>query len=331
MALEKKYQEMFRPTIHWGKIEIDAEKCTGCGLCHDNCPGKVPVVGDDDIARMGSEECFSCSNCTIACPEDAITLTQAFYVEDGFYKTAPSDIPYKPPAQALDADGNPTEYTPVEKVVLERRSVRNFKKDAVPEPLLRRLLEAGRFAPSTGNCQPWRFMVITDKALLDEIAERVQQLAQMVSMMYHNDDMLEALAAQYETDPQPGMFDPRVQFGAKAVAEGRLPTLLNAPALIIILGDDRAISGPEINIGICGSNINYVAESLGLGACWVGFTALIGMIPDLAQKLGIEEPYKVVSSMAVGYPEFKQSGMVAREAKPVTWFRPGGAGPEVEG
>ena len=329
MALEKKYQEIFRPTIHWGKIEIDAETCTGCGLCHDNCPGKVPVVGDDEIARMSIKQCFSCSNCVVACPVDAITLVDSFYVEDGFYKTNPADIPYEPPAKALDADGNPTEYTEMERAMLERRSVRNFKDDPVPEPLINRILEAGRMAPSAGNCQPWKFIVITDKDMLDEISGRIQQLAGMASMMYHGDDMLETLAVQYEADPQPGMYDPRVQFGIKAVAEGLLPTFLNAPALIIMLGDERAIGGPDMNIGICGSNMNYVANSLGLGSCWCGFTALINMIPDLLEKLGVEEPYKISSSIAVGYPEFKQSGMVAREAKPVTWFRPGGKGPEV--
>ena len=51
---------------------------------------------------------------------------------------------------------------------------------------------------------------------------------------------------------------------------------------------------------------------------------------DLKQRLGVEEPYKVVSSIAVGYPAFKQHGMVAREAKPVTWFRPGADGAEIE-
>jgi nitroreductase/NAD-dependent dihydropyrimidine dehydrogenase PreA subunit len=330
MALDEKLRGMFRPTTHWGRIEVDADKCTGCGQCVDNCPGKVPAVGDDGIAYMSMKECFSCSNCAVTCPEEAITLVESFYVEDGFYTTTPADIPCRPPAQALDADGVPTKYTPTEKAILERRSVRNFEDKPVPESLLRRLLEAGRMAPSTGNCQPWRFIVITDKELLAEIAERIQQLAQMATMMYQDDDMLEALAAQYETDPQPGLYDPRVQFGIKAVAEGRLPALVDAPAFILMLGDERAISAPEINIGICGSNINYVANSLGLGSCWIGFVALVNMIPDLMQKLGIEEPYKAVCGMSVGYPRFKQSGMVAREAKPVTWFRPGGSGPEVE-
>ncbi|MBP7015967.1 MAG: nitroreductase family protein, partial [Smithella sp.] len=39
------------------------------------------------------------------------------------------------------------EWNPVEKVIMERRSIRNFKKEPVPDNLIRRVLEAGRFAP----------------------------------------------------------------------------------------------------------------------------------------------------------------------------------------
>jgi nitroreductase/NAD-dependent dihydropyrimidine dehydrogenase PreA subunit len=330
MSVDKKYLDMFRPKVHWGKIEVDVEKCIGCGQCVDNCPGKVPALGDDGKAYMGREECISCSNCVVTCPEEAITIKETFFVEEGYFKTIPADIPYKRPAPPLDADGNATEYTIVEKAVFERRSARNYEDKPVPETLIRRVLEAGRHAPSTGNCQPWRFIVITDKALLEEISGRIQQMAQMASMMYRNDDMLEALAAQYELDPQPGMFDPRVQGGIQCVGEGVLPALLNPPALIIILGDRRAIGNPEINVGICGQNMTLVANSLGLAACWCGFVNLINMLEDIKQRLGIEEPYEVISSVALGYPAFKQHGMVAREAEPVTWFRPGSEGPEVE-
>ncbi len=332
MALDKKYMDIFRPTVHYGVMDVDADKCTGCGACHDNCPGGIMIMGDDNVAKMDPDKmfCFSCSNCAVVCPVDAITMRSPYFVEAGFYETTPSDIPTRLPAPPLDADGNPTEYTALEKEILERRSVRNFKKDPVPEPLIRRIIEAGRMAPSAGNCQPWRFLVITDQELMDEIVGAVQPMAAMFSAMYQNDDMLEMLAGQYDADPQPGMFDPRVQGGIKAVSEGELPALLNAPALIVMLGDERAIAGPEMNIGICGSNMNYVANSIGLGSCWVGFIGLVNMNPELLQKLGVEAPYKVVSSLAVGYPQFEQKGMVAREAKPVTWFRPGGKGPELE-
>ncbi|UCD57786.1 MAG: nitroreductase family protein [Candidatus Hydrogenedentota bacterium] len=330
MGLDKKYLDMFRPKVHWGKIDVDAEKCTGCGQCTDNCPGNVPQLDENEKAYMGREECISCSNCAVTCPTEAISLKESFFIEEGFYKTVPADIPYKPPAPPRDAEGNRAEYTPMEKAVFERRSVRNFKDEPVPDPLIRRIIEAGRHAPSAGNCQPWRFIVITDKAFMDEIEGRIRPMAQMASMMYRNDDMLEPLAAQYEAEPQPGLFDPRVQGGIYAVGEGVLPALVKAPVIIVILGDERAIGGPELNIGICGQNMTLVANSLGLGACWVGFIGLVNMMPDLMERLGIEEPYKIISSVAVGYPAFKQQGMVAREAKPVRWFRPGADGPEIE-
>ncbi len=48
------------------------------------------------------------------------------------------------------------------KAIQERRSIRAFGPDPVPEELLRKLVEAGIWAPSGGNAQTWRFIVVTD-------------------------------------------------------------------------------------------------------------------------------------------------------------------------
>ena len=48
-----------------------------------------------------------------------------------------------------------------------RRSVRRFTAQSVERATLAQLLEAARWAPSRGNRQPWRFVVITQPALLD--------------------------------------------------------------------------------------------------------------------------------------------------------------------
>ncbi len=55
-------------------------------------------------------------------------------------------------------------------VVAKRRSVRKFKKDAISRESLRNVLDAGRWAPSAGNCQPWRFLVVTDSEMKTKIA-----------------------------------------------------------------------------------------------------------------------------------------------------------------
>jgi nitroreductase len=51
-----------------------------------------------------------------------------------------------------------------------RRSIRSFKSDPVPENLIRKLiLEAGIWAPTGGNAQTWRFIVVTDPSLVRKI------------------------------------------------------------------------------------------------------------------------------------------------------------------
>ncbi|NIQ32441.1 MAG: nitroreductase family protein [Nitrososphaeria archaeon] len=55
------------------------------------------------------------------------------------------------------------------KAIKERRSVRRYKTDAVAMEKLQMLVEAARWAPSAGNSQPWRFLLITDKGMLNKI------------------------------------------------------------------------------------------------------------------------------------------------------------------
>lgn len=48
------------------------------------------------------------------------------------------------------------------KVIKERRSIRKFKSNPVPDEHIFSLLEAARWAPTAGNIQPWRFIIIKD-------------------------------------------------------------------------------------------------------------------------------------------------------------------------
>ena len=42
-----------------------------------------------------------------------------------------------------------------------RRTVREFKPDPVPEAIVQKILQAGRWAPSSSNTQPWHFVVVS--------------------------------------------------------------------------------------------------------------------------------------------------------------------------
>lgn len=54
-------------------------------------------------------------------------------------------------------------------VILKRRSIRNFKQEEVPKEVLLKLVEAARWAPSGSNIQPWYFIIVNNKDILEQI------------------------------------------------------------------------------------------------------------------------------------------------------------------
>ena len=330
----EKFEPVLRPDmskVHMGVMRVDQSKCNKCGLCLKNCPFRAWELDEGGFPAMKEKyECFSCYNCKVACPNDAIIIVDPYHVTDGYWKTDSYPLPAKVPLEPKDENGNPTEWNAIEKAIFERRSVRNFKDKPVPESLIQRVLEAGRFAPSAGNCQPWKFIVITNKALLKEIDKIVTGGLRLFYNMYMNDKTVKNLVS-FAKESVAG-FDPRVMLGGigTVVNYEDLSVSFGAPVVIVILGDERSIGGPELNIGICGQNMNLVANSLGIKACWNGFLAAGIEASPLKKKLGIKSPWKVFETFCLGYPAFKQEGIVPREYRPVTWFREGVDGPEIQ-
>ncbi|HII91727.1 MAG TPA: 4Fe-4S binding protein [Methanosarcina sp.] len=54
--------------------KVNADICTGCGTCVDECPAAAISLNDDDIAVVDEGECLDCGACEDACPNNAITI-----------------------------------------------------------------------------------------------------------------------------------------------------------------------------------------------------------------------------------------------------------------
>lgn len=52
-----------------------------------------------------------------------------------------------------------------------RRSIRRYKKAPVPQEKLEKILDAGRWAPSASNLQPWKFIVLSDFEIREKVAK----------------------------------------------------------------------------------------------------------------------------------------------------------------
>jgi nitroreductase len=220
------------------------------------------------------------------------------------------------------------DWNPVERVILERRSNRKYKDKQVPEALVRRILEAGRFAPTAGNSQSWRFKVIRDKKMIESM-EKYAQLRAKIFMFWLNwrTSPLGKLAWYYaqiairifRNDLHP------IPHGAlSAMADGTLKLFQEAPTVILIFEDRRGAGKPELDCGICGQNMVLTAHSLGLGTCWIGLVDLLKYGVKWRRKLGMYSyPYRLVEGIAVGYPIGNPDGMIERELHEIEWYENG--------
>jgi len=214
-------------------------------------------------------------------------------------------------------------FNAVEDIIYRRRSVRFYLEKQVPEYLLRRILEAGRFAPSAGNAQTWKFIVVQDRKMIAEMEEqilnvckRVKKFADYTGAGNKHKEWLAKLLMRL----MPNSFHPFPLAAMKVMAEGDLSPWHGAPTVIILLADRRSPGNPSLDVGIAGQNMVLAAHSLGLGTCWVSFVTPLAMYSKWRKRLGIRYPYQLITSIALGYPRGIPDGYVTRETHAIDWF-----------
>ncbi len=223
------------------------------------------------------------------------------------------------------------EWNAVEQVMLRRRSIRKYKRRQVPAHLIRRMLEMGRYAPSQGNCQPWKFVVVRDAEMIQGMEDACVAACKKLSSTLDYATYPKGSAKHFITRAkaklfnrlQPNMLHPVPMTVVTAIAEGRFAVFHRAPTVILLLMDKHGIGTPEIDIGICGTNIVLAAQSFGLGTCWVGFAKFLNQSPEWCARLGVEPPYELSEALTVGYPIGEPTRLIARDTHEITWFEDG--------
>ncbi|MEW5735785.1 MAG: nitroreductase family protein [Thermodesulfobacteriota bacterium] len=216
-------------------------------------------------------------------------------------------------------------WNPVEKIIFERRSIRQFKKEPLPDSMIRRILEAGRFAPSAGNAQPWKFVVIKSPEMLAEMEKDAVKMAKVFMWMLdpsRSETRKRYLAGftKLVIRSRPNELHPVPFSLLMRIAEGKAPVFHGAPTLVLFLMDRRGVSNPSVDIGVCGQNMVLCTHSLGAGSCWIGLIKLLMYYPKWRKRFGVRYPYKCTEAMALGWPKADPDGEVKREVQLVTWF-----------
>ncbi len=189
------------------------------------------------------------------------------------------------------------------------RAVRRLKPDPVPDAVLRRVLEAATYAPTGGNAQPWRVLVVRDaekkRRLGTWYAESWQAYASHHRRLLA--DAPESLVARSERMLAAGDHL-AAHFGATPV----VAVFCFNPTHMAIT--DAALERPSV---VGGASIYPAVENLllacraeGLGC--VLTTLLCGHEPQVRELLGIPDPWYTAAAVPIGYPLRRGHGSLSR-------------------
>lgn len=145
-----------------------------------------------------------------------------------------------------------------------RRSIRQYKKEAVPDDILKEILEAGMSGPTGGNNKPWQFIILNDPEILQKI--------------------------------------PKVHSGAPFTPDAPLAILVcgdleKYPGLM-----EEFLDVWIIDCSIAAQNILLAAHGKGLGAVWTGVYPMEERVNGLKALLELPENIIPLVLIVIGYP-----------------------------
>jgi len=180
--------------------------------------------------------------------------------------------------------------------IRQRRSVRAYKADPVPAAVLEQLIRAATQAPSAMDEEPWRFTVVTNKALLAEISEKAKAF------------MLDAARGS--------SLEARF---ADMLANREYQIFYNAPVLVVISAPATLQWATE-DCALAAQNLMLAACARGLGSCWIGFAQAWLNTQSGRAAIELDSGQRVVAPVIIGYPQDTASP-VARRAPTIHWIK----------
>ncbi len=186
-------------------------------------------------------------------------------------------------------------------VITRRRSVRKFKPNDVDEKTVRRILEAGMWAPSTGNLQPWRFVVVQNKSIKEQLAKVHTDYSQKVWSKFKS-EVAKDLASRG--------------------GGWRKEYLVDVPVWIIVCYrltiqkgfDETAFASTWCAI----ENMLLAATAEGLGCC--PYTLADGEEQAIREILPIPKDHRIAAIIHIGYTDAKLKAPNRREFRTLVGY-----------
>ncbi|MBR0086368.1 MAG: nitroreductase family protein [Lachnospiraceae bacterium] len=187
--------------------------------------------------------------------------------------------------------------------IVTRRSTRRFREECPDREVIEKIVEAGRYAPSGGNNQTTRLMVITDKEILTKLA-----------------DLAKEEFSKMEVQP-----DTYRSLKNAILASKKGPYIFHYQAPVLIVTANKKGYGNALADSACVlENMMIAANAFDLGSCWINQLHWLDESPAIRKVLegcGLSDDETITGGLVLGYAE---QGLPVREklerhGNPVNW------------
>jgi nitroreductase/NAD-dependent dihydropyrimidine dehydrogenase PreA subunit len=283
---------------------VVAKDCIGCERCVAVCPSFVlEMIGDKSAVARG-EWCIGCEHCGAVCPTGAILYEgRCFDIHPG-----KGEVPATSP-EVLGL------------LLRERRSVRIYTRDSVPEAILNRILDAGRYAPTGTNSQNVHYSVLTSPEQIGELQKMTISFYQKIFSRIRGGFglLLLSLVAGRKIAKYMRESLPKIEYASEQMKQGKDRLFYHAPVVMLTHAESWDPCS-SFNCSVALYNCSLVAHTLGLGCCFNGFLVnAVNRAPKIKGWLGVPADHKCYAAMTLGFPDVKYSRLVHRQPANVTW------------
>lgn len=165
-------------------------------------------------------------------------------------------------------------------LIKKRESIRNYLNKSVEREKIIKIIEAARIAPSACNAQPWKFVVVDEKKVVEELSKKLY-------------------------DPMVGLNKFALTAPAFIVVVGEKRNITSKIGELIKRKDYTSI-----DIGIASEHICLAATELGLGTCMMGWFKE----KEIKKLLNIPISKEVHLVISLGYYDNKEPRNKVRKA-----------------
>lgn len=172
--------------------------------------------------------------------------------------------------------------------IMERRSVRRYTEEQIPEADMQLILKAGLYAPSARNTQAWHVAVLRSRPLIDRLTTETKAATARMPVNHYKD----------------------------YVGQAGYTVNFNAPTFAIVSVHPERSFAPEADAALLLGNMFLAAHSLGVASCWINQLNVLSGESEFrafTTGLGVPSEHNIYGCAAFGYAAAQAAAPPRRE------------------